>query len=162
MGNAFILEYADELLPIKQKKELLGRNAASSVLNTAIPRVVLVSDEGFSTEALERAIALCKEKNAMLDLLCVTSKGDNSIMSLATVWPLLENKTDLDFQVTRRNGDLLVEIKNYIRERPDISTLLISVSKKMRNRLEQYKKSKNSLIAMKTPEVKLLDGSIYA
>ena len=162
MGNAFTFSNEGEMLSSEQKKELLARKNSSSVLNKKFTRVVLAGDEEFSTEALEKVIALCKEKNAMLDLLCVTPERNSELMHLTTALSFLENKKNLDFQVTRRNGDLLVEIKNYIRERSDILMLLISESKKVRNHEEQYKKSKNSLLTMKAPKVKLLDDLMYA
>ena len=123
MGNAFTFSNEGEMLSSEQKKELLARKNSSSVLNKKFTRVVLAGDEEFSTEALEKVIALCKEKNAMLDLLCVTPERNSELMHLTTALSFLENKKNLDFQVTRRNGDLLVEIKNYIRERSDLNVI---------------------------------------
>jgi len=120
------------------------------------PRVVLAGDGELAPESMERAIALCRENNAMLDLLYVSSESNGAAIHLAAVLPRLEAETDLDFQITRRRGDLLTVTENYLRVRQDTLMIVISVSESLRNRAASYQRMNRWARETKYPEVKLM------
>ena len=158
MGEALTFADAGEMLTGKQKTELLARHQRPWPISfdAVPPRVVLASDEKFVTAVVERAIALCRENKAMLDLLYVSPERSEANAHLSTVLPRMIAETDLDFQVTRRYGDLLVVTKNYLRARRDTLMILISVSESLRNRAASYQRMDRWARKTKYPEVKLM------
>jgi len=79
MGDAFVYANAGEMLPKEQKNEMLCGNLSEL---KSLTRVVLAVDEEISINALEYAVELCKEKNAILDLLYITPKNKSSGIQL--------------------------------------------------------------------------------
>jgi len=157
MGEGLAFADAGEMLTDEQKSEVLSRRKrpSSIVPDAQLPRVVLASDETFSSRVLERAIALSCEKNAMLDLLCVTPEGSNATVSLATVLPRLELETDLDFQITRRCGELLVVAEHYIYSRQDILMILLNVGEGLKKQAASQKYTDRWLRVKECPVVEL-------
>lgn len=92
----------------------------------------------------------------MLDLLCVSPKVSEN-PQLVTVLPRLESETNLDFQVTRRCGDLFTVIDGYLRVRQDTLMLLINVSDQFRNHAKRYQRTGKWFHTTQFPVVKLID-----
>ncbi len=163
MGEALTFAHGGEMLSDDQKAEVLARHKGSWPIapDAAPPRVVLAGDEAFAPEAVARAIALCREKNAMLDLLCVSPQG-SAANHVVTALPRLESETDLDFQITRRQGDLLIVIDTYLRTRQDTLLILINISDHLRNRTERYRRTGKWFQSSRLPEVELIDDVIHA
>ncbi len=158
MGEALAFADTGEMLTDGQKNEVVARKKGSCLISSdaVLPRVVLAGDEEFSPEAMEQAIALCREKNAMLDLLCVSPKGNGTIMHLATAWPRLESEIELDFQVAHRQGELLAVTDAYLRARRDTLMILINVSDRLRNRAERYRRTGKWFRTTQFPAVELI------
>ncbi|GMR21679.1 MAG: hypothetical protein BMS9Abin36_2283 [Gammaproteobacteria bacterium] len=158
MGEALSFANTGEMIPDEQKAEVMARHKRPFPIapGAAPPRVVLAGDGELAPESMERAIALCRENNAMLDLLYVSSEGSSAAIHLATALPRLEAETDLDFQITRRQGDLLVVTENYLRVRQDTLMILVNVSESLRNRATSYQRMSRWARETKYPEVKLM------
>ncbi len=163
MGEALAFADAGEMLPGGQKARVLARQKGPCPIasDAVLPRVVLAGDEEFPSSAVEHAIALCREKNAMLDLLCVSPKGNGTIKHLATAWPRLESEIELDFQVVHRHGELLAVTDAYLRARRDTLMILISVSDRLRNRAERYRRTGKWFRTTQLPVVELIDEVVH-
>jgi hypothetical protein len=74
----------------------------------------------------------------MLDLLCISPAEAGHPETLTEVLPRLASETGLDFQVTRRRGDLLAEVDSYLRLRRDTLIILLHVGDGLRRRAERY------------------------
>jgi len=164
MGEGLTFADAGELRPDEEKVEMLARHGGTLSITTDVlpPRVVLASDETFSPETMEHAIALCLENGALLDLLYVTPVGNDTNLPLATVLAQLESEPELDFQVTRRHGDLLAMIDDYLRARQDIVMILINVNARLRMRAAQYQRSGKWSHSPGHPEVEVIDAGLPA
>lgn len=163
MGEALTFADAGEMLTEEQKTEVLAHRKSPYPIipDAAPPRVVLAGDEEFAPEAVECAIALCRENKAMLDLLYVSPEGSEADAHLATLLPQLGAETDLDFQITRRHGDLLAVTDTYLRARQDTLVIVINVSESLRNRAERYKRTGRWFRTARLPAVKLIDDVIH-
>lgn len=164
MGEALTFADAGEMLTAEQKTEMLARHQSRFQIapDALLPRVVLAGDEELAPASVERAIAMCRENNAMLDLLYVSPEGSRAIKQLATVLPRLQAEPGLDFQVTRRQGDLLVVTENYLRARKDTLMILISVSEHLRSRAERYRRTEKWSRTSRLPAVELIGDVILA
>jgi hypothetical protein len=164
MGDGLAFANAGELLSGEQKTRVLSRyeNAFPAAPDAPPPRVVLAGDEVFAGEAVDRAIALCHEKQAMLDLLWVSPEGNQGTIHLDTMLPRLESETGLDFQVTRRYGELPDVVENYLRSRRDILKLLISVSERLRRQAELHRRTERWSLTSRLPGVELIDEAAHA
>ena len=140
MGEALALADAGEMLSDAGKNAVLGRFQGSYPLvpGAPPPRVVIASDQDFSPGIVEHGIELCRENRAMLELLCISSGGDIRPAQLTGALPRLVSETRLDFQITRRQGDLLSEVDTYLRLRRDTLIILIQVGEDLRRRAERY------------------------
>jgi len=163
MGEALTFADAGEMLTEEQKAEVLARHKGPITIapEATPPRVVLAGDEAFTPEAVERAIALCRESKAMLDLLYVSLEGSEADTHLSTVLPQLLAETDLDFQITRRHGDLLAVTDTYLRARQDTLMTVINVSANLRKRAEQYRRTGKLYRTSKPSAVELIDNVIH-
>ncbi|EGV52699.1 hypothetical protein [Candidatus Endoriftia persephone] len=163
MGEALTYADAGEMLLAEQKAEVLARSTRfiPGIADTVQPSVVLAGDEVFGPVAVERAIALCREKNAMLDLLYVSPQGGTATIGLAEVLTRLEGEIDLDFQVTRRHGDLLVELDNHLRTRQAVHEVVLDVSEGLRSRAETYRRTEQWPRTSSRPEVVLTDDAVH-
>jgi hypothetical protein len=141
MGAALTLAHAGEMLSDAGKNSLLGRFQGSypTAPDAMLPRVVIASDQYFTPGILKQGIELCREKQAMLDLLCITRGEAVRAATLTEVLPRLASESGLDFQVTRRQGDLLSEVDTYLRLRRDTLVILIQVGEDLRRRAERYR-----------------------
>ncbi|GMR08528.1 MAG: hypothetical protein BMS9Abin26_1533 [Gammaproteobacteria bacterium] len=164
IGEALTFADAGEMLSEEQKAEILDRHKGPwPIAPNKVPhRVVLAGNEAFSPEAVEHAIALCRENKAMLDLLYVSPEGSEADVPLSTVLPRLVAETDLDFQITRRHGDLLVVTDTYLHARQDTLMIVINVSKCLRDRAERYQRTGKWFQTERLPAVKLIDDVIHA
>ncbi len=164
IGEALTFADAGEMLSKEQKAEVLDRHKGPWPIapNAVLHRVVLAGNEAFAPEAVERAIALCRENKAMLDLLYVSPEGSQVDVPLSTVLPRLVAETDLDFQITRRHGDLLLVTDTYLHARQDTLMIVINVSKSLRNRAERYRRTGKWFRTARLPAVKLIDDVIHA
>lgn len=163
MGEALTFANIGEMLTDDQKSDVLFAQHKEPRRNTpdiVLPRVVLAGDEEFSPETVEHAIALCLEYRAILDLLCVSMEGGGSSVHLETVLPRLESEFDLDFQVTRRQGDLLVVTDAYLRTRRDTLMILVNVNHRLRNRTERYRRTGKWFRTTQLPTVQLV-GDVF-
>jgi hypothetical protein len=140
MGEALALADAGEMLSDAGKNSLLGRFQGSYPMapDAVLPRVVIASDQYFTPGILKQGIELCREKQAMLDLLCISQGEAVRSAALTEVLPRLASETGLDFQITRRQGDLLSEVDSYLRLRRDTLIILIQVGEDLRRRAERY------------------------
>ncbi len=163
MGDALTFTDAGEMLTEEQKTEVLARHKGPCPIAPDVvpPRLVLAGYEKFSLEAVNHAIALCREKKAMLDLLYVSPENGKVEAQLLQVLPLLEAENDLDFQITRRHGDLLAVTDAYLRARQDTLMILISVSDHLRNRAKRYRRTGKWFRTTQLPAVKLIDDVIH-
>jgi len=163
MGGAFTFAHAGEMLSAKQKAEILGRvnNEDITQADEILSRVVLAGDKDFSSEVVETAITLCDEKNAILDLLCVSTTGNKAIVNLGKVLTRLESETNLDFQVTRRHGDLLTVTKSYLHSHQDTLTLLIYVGERLRKRSSCYMRMDKWLRTNRHPDIRLMGDILH-
>ena len=141
MGAALTLAHAGEMLSDAGKDSVLGRFQGSypTAPDAVLPRVVVASDQPFTPGILEQGIALCHENRAMLDLLCISTAEDAGPAPLTEALPRLVSERELDFQVTRRQGDLLGEVDAYLRLRRDTLVILIQVGEDLRRRAERYR-----------------------
>lgn len=162
MGEALTLANAGEMLTDSTKAEVLGNFAGSfpQAPDAVFPRVVVASDSGFAADIVEQGIELCHEKRAMLDLLCTWSGDSVPQRPLAQVLPRLEAETWLDFQVTRRQGDLLAVADDYLRARRDTLVILLHVGESLRQRVECYRRSGRWFHDTAQPVVKLAESII--
>ena len=162
MGEALRLANAGEMLTDSTKAEALDKFEGDfpQASDAVLPRVVVASDSGFAGDIVEQGIELCQEKRAMLDLLCISSAGSVLRQRLLQVLPRLEAETWLDFQVTRRQGDLLDVADNYLRARRDTLVILLEVGDSLRQRVEYYRRSGRWFRDAAQPVVKLAEGII--
>jgi hypothetical protein len=140
MGEALALADAGEMLAGTDKHAVLDRFRGHypTAPDAVLPRVVVASDRKFTPGILQQGIALCHEKQAMLDLLCISPAEAGHPETLTEVLPRLASETGLDFQVTRRRGDLLAEVDSYLRLRRDTLIILLHVGDGLRRRAERY------------------------
>jgi len=159
MGEALTLASAGEMLTDKNKHAVLGRFQGSYPVapNAVLPRVVVASDQHFTPGILSQGIELCNENRAMLDLLCISRGDGGSPVALAEVLPRLASEPGLDFQVTRRQGDLLAEVDSYLRLRRDTLIILIQVGADLRRRAECYRQRVRWSGSSQTPAVSLYE-----
>jgi len=159
MGDALMLADSGELLGDKGKNEVLGRFPGGfPTAPDAVPlRVVIASDQAFSPGMVEQGIELCRENRAMLDLLCISAQGQIRPAPLIETLPRLASETGLDFQVTRRQGDLLAEVDAYLRLRRDTLIILIHVGDDLRRRAERYTQGMRRLRSSRMPDVSLYE-----
>lgn len=164
MGEALIFADAGEMLTEDQKAAILARSKRlfTTASDALPPRVVLAGDEELLPESVDRAIAMCLEKKAMLDLLYVSPEGSKADARLSTVLPRLVAETDLDFQLTRRHGDLLAVTHAYTCVRRDTLMILINVSDRLRDRAERYRRNGRWLRSTQLPAVELIDDAVHA
>ena len=112
MGAALTLADAGEMLSDADKNSVLGRLQGRYPLapDAILPRVVIASDQEFTRGFVAHGIELCRENSAMLDLLCISPGEETRPSQLTEALPHLASAAGLDFQVTRRRGDLLGEV----------------------------------------------------
>ena len=164
MGQALVFADAGEMLTDEQKSEVLDQHGEPHPIspNTMFPRVVLASDEAFPLTEVTRAAALCLEKNAILDLPCVSPEGSRENINLAGVLPHLESESNLDFQITRRRGDLLVVTENYLHSRHDIVMIFLHMGRNLSTQSMNDKHTDKWMVTRNHPEMILLDGTFHA
>ncbi len=165
MGEALTFADVGEMLTEEQKVEVLAhRKSPFPIAPDAAPLtvVVLAGDEEFAPEAVECAIALYRKNKAMLDLLYVSPEGSEADAHLSTLLPRLGAETNLDFQITRRHGDLLAVANTYLGARQDTPMMVINVSESLGNRAGRYKRTGRWFRTAKLPAVKLIDDVIHA
>ncbi len=162
IGNALAFANAGEMLTEEQKVEILAQQRSCPVTPEAIPpRVVLASYGEFSSASVNHAIALCHKKKAMLDLLCVSPPNSKTATPLSQLLSLIETENDLDFQITRRQGDLLTVTDAYLRTRKDTLMILINVSDHLRNRAKRYRRTGKWFRTTSLPAVTLIDDLVH-
>lgn len=165
MGEALSFANVGEMLTQKQKAEVLvGPKNSSSIAKDQShlqTRVLLVGDENFSPIAVERAIALCRKRNTMLELLCVSSETSEEDEQLPHVVSLLVAENDLEFQITRRYGDLQAESDAYLRNRHDDLVVLVNSSDNLRNQMERSLSNKKWFRPQRLSAVEQSDDVIY-
>ena len=125
--------------------------------NAVLPRIIVASDQHFTPGILEQGIELCNANMAMLDLLCISRRAGDRTVTLTEVLPKLASETGLDFQVTRRQGDLLVEVDTYLRLRRDTLIILIQVGEDLRRRAERYRQGMRWSSSSQMPAVSLYE-----
>lgn len=159
MGNALVLADAGEMLSGAEKNAVLGRfqGRYPAAPDAVPPRVVVASDRQFTTGIVEQGIALCHDMQAMLDLLCIAPGEGGGAAPLTEVLPRLVSETGLDFQVTRRQGDLLVEVDSYLRARRDTVLILLHVGAELRQRAERYRRRAGWCDSTGMPAVSLFE-----
>ena len=159
MGDALALADAGEMLADTEKHAVLGRFRGSYPMahDALLPRVVLASDRKFTPGILQQGIELCHEKQAMLDLLCISPAEADRQVALTDVLPRLACENGLDFQVTRRQGELLAVVDSYLRLRRDTLVILIHVGEDLRRRAERYSRGRRWLRAGRLPAVSLYE-----
>lgn len=142
MGEALALADAGEMLSEEGKAAVLDRFPGNypAAPDAAVRRVVVASDRRFSPEIVEQGIALCHDHRALLDLLCVAPAGGGHGEALTEVLPRLAAEDGLDFQVTRRRGDLLAELDGYLKARRDTLMILLLVGEELRQRAVCYRR----------------------
>lgn len=74
--------------------------------------------------------------------------------------PRIEAETWLDFQVIRRQGDLLAVADNYLRTRHDTLVILLSVGESLRQRAGYCRSTVRWFRNSSLPAVKLMDDVI--
>jgi hypothetical protein len=89
--------------------------------------------------------------------LCISRGDGGSPVALAEVLPRLASEPGLDFQVTRRQGDLLAEVDSYLRLRRDTLIILIQVGADLRRRAECYRQRVRWSGSSQTPAVSLYE-----
>lgn len=163
MGDAFSFAHAGEMLSFEQKSEILSQREKPYPMpvDVKLPKVVFASDEDFSLESLERAISLCQEESAILDLLCVSGEGENSNLNLATVLPRLGSEANLDFKVTRRQGNILSVVDGYLRAEHDTLMVMVNINDHIRERARQYHRLRKRSESEKLPAIELVDGVLH-
>jgi hypothetical protein len=78
-------------------------------------------------------------------------------VTLTEVLPRLASEPGLDFQVTRRQGELLAEVDSYLRLRRDTLIILIQVGADLRRRAERYRQGLRWSSAGQQPAVSLYE-----
>jgi hypothetical protein len=159
MGEALVLADAGEMLSDASKKAVLGRfqGVYPTAPDAVLPRVVIASDQDFTPGIVEHGIVLCHENRAMLDLLCITPGETASSAQLTEALPRLASESGLDFQITRRQGDLLGEVDTYLRLRRDTMIILIHVGEDLRRRAERFLYKDDSIRSNRMPAVSLYE-----
>jgi hypothetical protein len=159
MGEAYTLAGAGEMLTDTDKDAVLGRFQGSYPVapDAVLPRVIVASDQHFTQGILEQGIELCNENRAMLDLLCISRGEGGRPVALTRVLPKLASEPRLDFQVTRRQGDLLAEVDSYLRLRRDTLIILIQVGEHLRRRAERYRQGTRWSSSRHMPAVSLYE-----
>jgi hypothetical protein len=159
MGEALTLAGAGEMLTDTDKDAVLGRFRGSYPVapDAVLPRIVLASDQHFTLGILSQGIELCNENSAMLDLLCISRREGGCPVTLTEVLPRLASEPGLDFQVTRRQGELLAEVDSYLRLRRDTLIILIQVGADLRRRAERYRQGLRWSSAGQQPAVSLYE-----
>lgn len=159
MGEALTLASAGEMLTDTDKHAVLGRFQGNYPVapDAVLPRVVVASDQHFTPGILSQGIELCNENRAMLDLLCISRREGGSPVTLTEVLPRLVSEPGLDFQVTRRQGDLLAEVDSYLRLRRDTLIILIQVGADLQRRAERYRQRVHWSGSSQTPAVSLYE-----
>jgi hypothetical protein len=159
MGAALTLADAGEMLSDTSKRDVLGRFQGSYPLapDAVLPRVVIASDQDFTPGIVEHGIALCRENRAMLELLCIYTGECGRSAQLTAALPRLASENGLDFQVTRRQGDLLGEVDSFLRLRRDTLIMLIHVGEDLRQRAERYRQGRRRNHSSRTPAVSLYE-----
>lgn len=159
MGEALTLADAGEMLGEASKNAVLGRFQGSypEAPDAVLPRIIVASDQHFTPGILEQGIELCNENRAMLDLLCISRGESDRTVTLTEALPRLTCEAGLDFQVTRRQGDLLVEVDTYLRLRRDTLIILIQVGEDLRRRAERYRRGWRRGSSNQMPAVSLYE-----
>jgi len=159
MGEALTLANAGELLSDAGKDAVLGRFQGSypTAPDAVLPRVLIASDRDFTPGIVEHGIELCRENRAMLELFCVYPGEHDPSTRLTAALPRLVSEAGLDFQVTRRQGDLLGEVDSYLRLRRDTLIVLIHVGEELRRRAERYRRRSRRVHASRSPAVSLYE-----
>jgi hypothetical protein len=159
MGEALTLADAGEMLGEAGKNAVLGRFRGSypEAPDAVLPRIIVASDQHFTPGILAQGIELCNENRAMLDLLYISRGEGDRTLTLTEVLPRLACETGLDFQVTRRQGDLLVEVDTYLRLRRDTLIILIQVGEDLRRRAERYRQGMRWSSSSQVPAVSLYE-----
>jgi hypothetical protein len=159
MGAALTLANAGEMLSDASKSAVLGRFQGSYPLapDAVLPRVVIASDQDFTPGIVEHGIELCRENRAMLELLCIYPGECARSAQLTAALPRLASETGLDFQVTRRQGELLSEVDTYLRLRRDTLIILIHVGADLRRRAERYRQGGRWSHSSRMPAVSLYE-----
>jgi len=159
MGAALTLADAGEMLSDASKNAVLGRFQGSYPIapDALPPRVVIASDQDFTPGIVEHGIELCRENRAMLELLCIYPGDTARTAQLTEALPRLVSETGLDFQVTRRQGDLLSEVDTYLHLRRDTLIMLIHVGEDLRRRAERYRRMGRWARSSRNPAVSLYE-----
>jgi hypothetical protein len=159
MGEALTLADSGEMLAGSDKHAALERFQGSYPVapDAVLPRVVVASDRKFTPGILQQGIELCHEKQAMLDLLCISPAEAEHPETLTELLPRLVSETGLDFQVTRRRGELLAEVDSYLRLRRDTLIILLHVGDDLRRRAERYRHRGRWFRTSRKPAVSLYD-----
>jgi len=159
MGEALTLADSGEMLSDASKNAVLGRFQESCPLapDAVSPRVVIASDQDFTPGIVEHGIELCRENRAMLELLCIYPGEAARSAQLTEALPRLVSEARLDFQVTRRQGDLLREVDTYLHLRRDTLIMLIHVGEDLRRRAERYRQGGRWSHSSQGPAVSLYE-----
>ena len=159
MGDALALADSGEMLSDAGKNAVLGRFHGNFPMapDAVPPRVVIASDQDFTRGIVEHGIELCHENRAMLDLLCIATGDHARPAALTEALPRLASENGLDFQVTRRRGDLLAEVDSYLRLRRDTLIILLHVGDDLRRRAERYSQRGRRFRAGRMPAVSLYE-----
>ena len=165
MGEAMSFSNVGEMLTQKQKSEVMIGQKKSPPIAADQPqtqtRVLLVGDEEFSSNAVERAIALCRKRNTMLELLCISSENSDANEQLPHVVSLLETANDLEYQITRRYGNLRVETDAYLNSRHDDLVVIVNASDHLRNQMGKPPFKRKCFRTQRLSTVELSDDVIH-
>lgn len=158
IGDGLQFENTGELLSHEKKLEVLSNSTAGSSLSlVSLPvRILLASDRVFTLDAVEHAIEICTSNNAILELLYIGVDKKSLSLNFKKVLPLLELETDLDFQLTRREGELVTVLQEYLSSRQDILMVLLSVNEKLHKRKIDYLHIERNFPESKFPSIKAI------
>lgn len=159
MGEALALADAGEMLSDTGKNAVLGRFQGSYPMapDAVQPRVIIASDQDFTPGIVEHGIELCRENRAMLELLCIYPGEVARPAQLSVALSRLVSEVGLDFQVTRRQGELLCEVDTCLHLRRDTLIMLIQVGEDLRRRAERYRQRGRWSSSSRMPAISLYE-----
>lgn len=158
IGEGLQFEDTGESLSYVKKLEVLSNSTADSSLSLArLPvRILLVSDRACTFNAVEHAVEICSRNSAILELLYIGVDKKSLSLNFKKVLPLLERETDLDFQLTRREGELITVLQEYLVSRQDIVLVLLSVNEKSHKRKIDYLYIERNFPESKYPAINVI------
>lgn len=134
MGEALTYSNVGEMLTKDQKSKILidNKNSYSNNLDTTPSRIVLASDDVFSSNSIIRAISLCRKEKAILDLLCIKPDFHSKEIPIENVLTSLEVVSDVGYEIIRKQGEFTKTLKNYTTTRTDIIMIIVNINQYMR------------------------------